>query len=42
MVVDREVETETDDVSNDHGSVAQRESTETLFEKNPTDFLSVG
>ena len=41
MVVDREVEPKTDDVSNDHGSVTQGESTETLFANNPSDLFSV-
>jgi hypothetical protein len=41
MVIDREVEAKTDDISNNHGSVTQSESFETVFDHNPSDFLSV-
>ena len=41
MVIDREIEAKTDDISNNHGSVTQSESFETIFDHNPSDFLSV-
>jgi hypothetical protein len=41
MIVDREIESKTDDVSYNHGWVTQSESFEALSKNNPTDFFSV-
>ena len=41
MVIDGEIEAKTYYVSNNHGWVTQRETFESIFQNNPTDFLSV-
>lgn len=41
MVIHREIEAKADDISNNHGSVTQSESFETVLDHNPTNFLSV-
>jgi hypothetical protein len=41
MIVDREIESKTYDISYNHGWVTQSESFEALSKNNPTDLLSV-